>query len=147
MKIDISTSVRIVWMIANAEASAAGSDTIQPVHFFLGVLKIIDPKFAENLKDLELPDDEKQSIFKDAKNVRRYLEIQDDDVTKYRRKVRASLKRKETRKADNQMLHRSEVSRHVFEVAVEKAVKAGQPKVSLSYLIEALFETGAVQFR
>lgn len=61
--------LKIVWQIAEIEARALGSRTIEPSHFLLGALKVVDLDFPNQLEELNLATDEWKSMCKDALKV------------------------------------------------------------------------------
>lgn len=144
MSLRIDTSVQLVWALANTEANLAGDKLLCPVHFFLGVLKLLDPGFLSQLKNVELTDEEQTRILEMGKQARHFLEMSVDDVTRLRRSLRAKLRTGETCKKEIHMLHRTEESRAVFIAAGKKTIQDGRDGLTLLDLLEALFETGAV---
>jgi len=144
MSLHVDTSVQIVWALANTEANLAGDDRIRPVHFFLGVLKLIDPQFQRQLEGVELPEEGRQQVAQHSRGLRQYLEMTCEEVTRLRRSVRRQLREGKSARKDIRMLHRSDDSRDVFQAAAAKVVGAGGTALSVAHLAEALFETGSV---
>lgn len=143
MSVNVGTSAQLVWAIANTEANLAGDNRIRPIHFFLGVLKLIDPHFLKQLQGVELPADEQIQLGQQSLQARHYLEMSVDKVTQLRRSIRAELRVNKGVRADMRMLHRSNESRTVFQTAAEKAVQSGA-SLSVLHLVASLFETGYV---
>ena len=144
MSLHPDTSVQLAWAIANTEANLSGDDRIRPVHFFLAILKLIDPQFIRQLEGVDIPHDDHKRIALQSKQVRQYLEMSADEVTHLRRSIRGQLRSGKDHGTDIRMLHRSDESRNVFRSAAEKVVQAGADQVSILHLAEALFETGNI---
>lgn len=89
--------LQIAWLIANAEAKNLGATEILPVHFLLATMKIIDPKFPEQLDALDVSSDDWAKMCKEAQSIRHYIDVLPDRVTKKRRTLRARLAQKQVR--------------------------------------------------
>ena len=144
MKLHIDISAQLVWSIANIEASVAGYSNIHPIHFFLGILKFIDPHFYKRLHAFGISDGERDDFERISKQIVQYLEMQHADVVRLRRSIRGKLKSKKRAHIDYRLLHRSEDSRNVFELAKKKAIEAGETAFSAIHLTEALFESECI---
>ena len=135
--------VNICWIVANAEAKRPGATRIEPIHFLLGVLKIVDPQFPNQLEELNLETDEWAAWCKSAKHVRNYIDIPPERVTAKRRALRARLDAKRTAPpitADG-FLHRSDALRRAFADAVP--FSEGDT-LTLYALVRVLFEQNLV---
>lgn len=137
MKIDLL--LRIAWLIANAEAKNLGAIEIQPIHFLLAAMKIIDPAFPGQLDNLEIGTEEWASMCKEAQGIRRYIDVLPDRVTLKRRTLRRRLAEKQVVPPVTQqgMLHRSEKSRKAF---ADAAMFSEGEVLTLRQFIESLFE-------
>lgn len=144
MSVRADISVQLVWAIANTEAQFAGETQIRPMHLFLGILKVIDPKFATHLRDVEMPDEERKNLAEVAKQIRHFLEMSIEEITRLRRSLREQLRKGKPEPAEIRMLHRSEESREGFRIAGGKVVQSGDVSFSALHLAESLFETGYV---
>jgi len=144
MSIKADAGVQFAWAIANTEANLAGETRIRPVHFYLGVLKVIDPDFLRQLEGIDLPEGERKELAKIAKQVRQYLELSVQDVTRMRRSLRGDLRNGNSPQTEIHMLHRSDESRAVFQAAAQIANKSGAAKFTALHLVDALFQTGSV---
>ena len=89
MSIAIDISVQFAWAIANTEAFLAGDRRIQPIHFLLGILKVVDPSFTKQVSTLEIPEERIARLQGTATAARHYLEMSPDDVTAFRRRLRS----------------------------------------------------------
>ena len=131
--------LKLCWIIANAEAKQLGAEKIEPLHFLLGVMKIIDPKFPEQLDKLNVSSEEWALMCKSAQNIRHYIDVIPDRVTQKRRKLRARLAGDQVRPPINQegMLHRSESLKRAFHDAC--LFEEGDT-LRLRTLVQSLFE-------
>jgi hypothetical protein len=144
MSLSVDISTQLVWALANTEAQFAGETVIRPLHLFLGILKVVDAKFLTQLHDVDIPDAERKNLAEVAKQIRHYLEMSADEVTRLRRSLRGQLRKGKPEPNEIRMLHRSEESRDVFRVAGGRVVQSGGASVSALHLAESLFETGYV---
>ena len=131
--------LNICWVIANTEAKNLGASEIEPLHFLLGVMKIIDPKFPEQLDKLNVSSEEWSLMCKSAQNIRHYIDVIPDRVTQKRRKLRARLAGDQVRPPISQegMLHRSELLKRAFHDAC--LFEEGDT-LRLRTLVQSLFE-------
>lgn len=144
MSIHADTSIQLAWAIANLEANLAGATDIQPMHFFLGILKVIDPPFLTQLQKVELTDEQKNDLKKVSKDVRHYLEMSVADVTQLRRSLRHGLRAGHPKVEEVKILHRSPDARTVFEQATGTAAGQGKSVLTALELVKALFDSGQV---
>ena len=93
MSLSADTSTQLVWALANTEAQFAGETVIRPMHLFLGILKVVDAKFLTQLHDVDIPDSERKTLAEVAKQVRHYLEMSADEITRLRRSLRGQLRK------------------------------------------------------
>ena len=130
--------LQIAWLIANAEAKNLGATEILPVHFLLAVLKVIDPLFPEMLDTPTLKTEEWTAMCKEADEIRHYIEILPDRVTRKRRRLRARLAKEQTRPpiTSEGMLHRSADVKRAFLTA---GMSADDGTLTLRRLVESLF--------
>ncbi len=144
MNLSADISTQLVWALANTEAHFAGETVIRPVHFFLGILKVIDANFLTQLQGVDMSADDRKKLRAVAKQVRHFLEMPASEITRLRRSLRGQLRKGKQAPGEFRMLHRSDESRDVFRVAGERAVQAGGATVSALHLTAALFATGHV---
>lgn len=131
--------LKICWLIANIEAKRLGATEIEPIHFLLGVMKIIDPKFPEQLDELNVSTEDWAAMCKSAQNIRHYIDVMPDRVTGKRRRLRARLADGQVRPPNPQegMLHRSESLKRAFHDA---CLFAEGDTLTLRMLVQSLFE-------
>lgn len=131
--------LQIAWLIANAEAKNLGANEILPVHFLLATMKIIDPKFPEQLDALDVSSDDWAKMCKEAQSIRHYIDVLPDRVTKKRRTLRARLAQKQVRPPikEEGLLHRAKSTKRAFSDAI---FFADGDTVTLKQLVQSLFE-------
>ena len=131
--------LQIAWLIANAEAKNLGATEILPVHFLLATMKIIDPKFPEQLDALDVSSDDWAKMCKEAQSIRHYIDVLPDRVTKKRRTLRARLAQKQVRPPikEEGLLHRVKSTKRAFSDAI---FFADGDTVTLKQLVQSLFE-------
>lgn len=144
MSLQIDTSIRFVWAIANAEANYAGDSRIRPLHFFIAILKIPDPKFIRTLQDSEAEDEFGDQISKTGRDICGFLEMDTEALKKLRRDIRHDIFHSSRDRSDIQSLHRSEESRELFHTAAKQAEKQAVGMLTPLHLLEVLFSSGSI---
>jgi ATP-dependent Clp protease ATP-binding subunit ClpA len=144
VSVSLDTSVQLAWAIANTEANLADDVSIRPVHFLLGVLKLMDPSFASQLDGLDLSEEQRTRLKSLPPRGRQYLEMKPDDITRLRRGIRKKLRQGKQAHSDIRQLHRSSKSRQVFSRLAQAAVHQRQPCVDVMLLLQELVGTDAV---
>lgn len=131
--------LKLCWLISNEEAKHLGATEITPLHFLLGVMKIIDPAFPGQLDKLNVTSDEWALMCKSAQNIRHYIDVLPERVTNKRRQLRARLAADRVRPpiAAAGMLHRSESLKKAFHDA---CLFAEGDVLTLRGLVQSLFE-------
>lgn len=120
-----SESLIFVWQVAETEARHLGASSIEPVHFFLGLLKSVDVDLVKLLKPIEKDAATLAGIASDLADVRTAFQRSEVDTTSVRRKLRRLIGK--TDSDDGDYLRRSSSSRALFRVA-EAFVKSGPVK-------------------
>src|SRR5438552_1583715 len=111
--IHLHPSIYLAWNIANIEACFSKSQRIEPIHFLLATLIIIDGVFEEVADAMKLPPEAIRSVFDAASKCRAILQMSDDEITNTRRSIRRTLREGgETNELIT--LHRSGESRFIF---------------------------------
>lgn len=139
----VAPLLQIAWIIANAEAKNLGATEIQPVHFLLAVMKIIDPEFPTQLESLDVSSEEWCVMCKEAQSIRRYIDVLPERVTKKRRALRSRLAQDQVVppiKAKG-MLHRAKSTKRAFADAM---FLAEGDELTLKQFVKSLFEIGLV---
>jgi hypothetical protein len=138
-RIEIHPSVYLAWNIANIEACLSGNPRIEPIHFVLATLIIIDGMFEEVANKMELSPETIREVFDIAAGCRSLLEMTDDEITKARRAIRKALR--DPASADEiTMLHRSGESRFIFQRAGRRTIEADTVQLTLRHLFEEIVQ-------
>ena len=118
------------------EAQHLGSPLIEPVHYFLGLLKVVDVDLDQVNSLRERGADAVDEITKDIGDLRLAFDRADVETTPLRRRLRSRLGKSADKK--NGHLRRSPQSRTAFRIS-EAFVKSGEVKPIhlLSILVEA----------
>ena len=107
--------LKLAWSIAELEARALGSRVVEPTHFLLAALKIVDLEFPAQLDALNIETEKWKSMCENARSLRNYLDIIPDKVTEVRRRVRHRLSRNaEPPVEPSVVIHRSRKTRAAF---------------------------------
>lgn len=130
----------LAWSIAEVEAKALGSDIIEPMHYLLAALKIIDVDFPSQLEKADISSEVWKNMCQDAQKVQQYLDVLPEKITMVRRRIRHRLAR--TAKPpipDKQVIHRSRKTRAAF---FDAANQADGEVITLLQLMESMFDLG-----
>ncbi len=135
--------LQIAWLIANAEAKNLGATEILPVHFLLATMKIIDPKFPDQLDAINITSEEWAKLCKEAQGIRHYIDVVPERVTKKRRTLRARLAQRQVRPPIKEagFLHRARSTKRAFSDAI---FFTEGDTVTLKQLVRSLFEMDLV---
>jgi ATP-dependent Clp protease ATP-binding subunit ClpA len=147
VSISIDISIQLVWAVANSEAFLAGDQRIRPVHFLLGILKVIDPAFTKQMAALDIPEEQKQRLIQTGAAARHYLEMSPDDITAFRRRLRKKTRAKAKQpslQTPRTMLHRSEESRALFASLANRGTDSRNHEITVLSLLEELVRSKAV---
>ena len=138
MKLD--KLIDLAWVIAEAEARALGSEVIEPMHFLLAALKIIDVDFPSQLEKANISSEVWKDMFQDAQKVQQYLDVLPENVTVVRRRIRHRLARiAKPPIPDKQVIHRSRKTHAAF---FDAANQADGEVITLLQLMESMFDLG-----
>ena len=137
-RIEIHPSVYLAWNLANIEACLSGSPRIEPIHFLVATLIIIDGIFEEVANTMKLTPETVREIFDIAAECRSVLRMSDDDITSARRKLRTLLHRNDAEGLT--MLHRSGESRYIFQRAGRRTIEAGREQLNLRDVFEEILD-------
>ena len=129
-------SLALVWKVAEIEARHLGSPLIEPVHYFLGLLKVVDVDLDQINSLREMSTAVVGEITQDLADLRLAFDRADVETTPLRRQLRSRLGKSADKKYGR--LHRSSQSRTAFKIS-EAFVKSGvlKPIHLLSILVEA----------
>lgn len=126
--------------IAAIEAKALGSEVIEPMHFLLAALKIVDVDFPVQLDKLDISSDVWKEMCKGAKKVQGYLDVLPEKITTVRRRIRHRLARTaQLPIPDGQVIHRSRKTRAAF---FDAASQTEGETMTLLQLMKSMFDLG-----
>ena len=121
------------------------------MHFWMACLKMVDPKLKEALLESGASPADCEEFAQETERILAYLEMDAAAAATRRRKMRAKLLRGRSPRAFPEgclpMLHRSESSRRLFEIAARNASKRGSETLAPLHLLESLFEMQLVSLK
>ena len=130
----------LAWVIAEVEARALGSEVIEPMHFLLAALKIIDVDFPSQLERADISSEVWKSMCQDAQKVQQYLDVLPEKITMVCRRIRHRLARTaQPPIPDGQVIHRSRKTRAAF---YDAASQTDGEVIPLLQLMKSMFELG-----
>lgn len=130
----------LAWAIAEMEARALGSEVIEPMHFLLAALKIIDVDFPSQLEKADISSEVWKNMCQDAQKVQQYLDVLPEKITMVRRRIRHRLARTAQPPIPNdQVIHRSRETRAAF---YDAASQTDGEVITLLQLMKSMFELG-----
>ena len=137
-----SNALLIAWRLAELEAANLRADELEPIHFFLGLLKVgeleIEPILAEN-STLTNP-----QIRREIESVQQMASSFSQvglETTQTRRRLRRSLPSGSWAGEIGQHIRRSEHSRELFAKAEDLAHKYGSAAVEPLHLLACIMKT------
>lgn len=130
----------LAWAMAEVEARALGSEVIEPMHFLLAALKIIDVDFPSELEKADISSEVWKSMCQDAQKVQQYLDVLPEKITTVRRRIRHRLAQTaQPPIPDDQVIPRSRKTRAAF---FDAANQVGGEVITLLQLMESMFDLG-----
>ncbi|HEX8475543.1 MAG TPA: ATP-dependent Clp protease ATP-binding subunit [Pyrinomonadaceae bacterium] len=136
MRINVHLSLHLAWGIASVEAMRSGSTLIEPEHFLLSVLSIVDGVYPDDL--FELTPESRVEIKSAAAQCREVMQMSADEVTRARRELRKALHIRGADASTLRMLHRSPASHTLFEKAMRRAVDERAVELTIVHLLKEL---------
>lgn len=136
-EINVRPSVLLAWSMANQEACMVGSRNIEPLHFLLAVLKMLDDAFVDQAQQMGIEQDAIRQIMGEIRECRGQVGLSDEEITRARRGVRNLLPSPVSAPVV-QMLHRSAESRNLFQDAANMVNEAGENELRLIHFLMAL---------
>lgn len=130
-------SVRLAWSLANLMAARSESMRIEPLHFFLALLHVLDDLFHEEAERIGLERSEIEEVERLAGAGRERIGASPRDITKLRRALVRELKDLPP-DAPRTHLHRSDRARGLFDLATELMQREGAAELTLVHLADAL---------
>jgi ATP-dependent Clp protease ATP-binding subunit ClpC len=134
-----SEALLIAWRLAELEAAHLRQAELEPPHFFLGLLKLVELEVGAILADnTTLPTERIQDGVAQVERLRHAFSSADVDTTTTRRRLRRSLPKGETAVEAGQHIKRSADTRGMFSRA-EQAIQHGlKPVLEPLHLLEAV---------
>lgn len=143
-QVGIHPSFHLAINMANTEAWQTGSELIEPSHFLLAALKIIDDNFDQAAEKLNLSDDALKAVAAVVTQCREMLEMTDDEITAARRNLRQALE-KEHAPTPFRLLPRSNEFNYLFHRATRRMVRAGAEALNLAHMFEVMLTSPPVE--
>lgn len=135
----IHPSLQLSWVLANREAHFSGSSTIEPIHFLVALLLLMDDYYLQDAKAMGMPNGVIEEIASFSAVARKIVAIPDVRITAIRREL-TKFMRRVSHIPDPVILHRSSESRALFQDAAKRAADRGHDTINLVHLLEALLE-------
>jgi ATP-dependent Clp protease ATP-binding subunit ClpC len=136
-RIEFHPSAQLAWAIANAEACQAGSEAVEPIHFLLAVLEVIDEAFYQHAEAMGLSAEDLSSLPPLAREAKELLGLSDAEVTRLRRSLRNTLQQGKPH-GHGQMLRRSPGLRDLFGRGGDLAAAAQASSLTMIHVLRAL---------
>lgn len=136
-RMEFHPSVQLAWAIANAEACQAGSQTVEPIHFLLAILEIIDEAFYQYAEAMGLSAEDLSSLPPLAREAKELLGLSDDEVTRLRRSLRKTIQQGEPHRHE-QMLRRSPGLRDLFDRGGALAAATQAASLTMIHVLRTL---------
>jgi len=110
-----STSLILVWRVAEFEARHAKSSTIEPVHLLLGLCKVVDLDLTQFMaKDAPDRDEMLEELLREVRTLRTIFRAVGLDVRTFRRKLRRASPDRRFILDDTERLRRSSSAKRIF---------------------------------
>jgi ATP-dependent Clp protease ATP-binding subunit ClpA len=137
MSITHSSSLVLVWRVAEFEARHAKASTIEPSHLLLGLCKIVDLDLPE-LVSKNAPDRDEvlEELLREVRRLRTIFRAAGLDAKMFRRKLRRSSPERRFALDDSERLRRSSATKQVFADA-EHFAQLGSSAVYPVHLLYA----------
>jgi len=136
-EITIHPSVLLAWSLANRHAMLSGSSRIEPAHFVLATLEIIDGVADPGIAEMD--PGQISDIKRAAEECRESLGLTPEEVTRTRRSLRKVLDETD-RELEPGLLHRSQSSRKAFNRAARSVLDSGGQELTLAPLARSLLQ-------
>ena len=130
-------SVDVAMVIATTEACLSGSQYLEPFHFLLAILNIVDDRYEQAAESIRLNPEQIKSVGAMAVKCRAELKISDKDVTAVRRHLQKILRERNPPSP----IHKLEFSKEttwLFQKAARRTFRDGTEQIDLKLLLEEL---------
>lgn len=138
---NISVSVDLIWNIAAQETIVANYKEIEPEHIFIALLKFAELPL-EKLNTIGIDTSAIMQLTKEVDAVRKILIEREIESTLVRRQVRARLGQG-NHPFRGGPVHRSQVSRNMFDKAVRLAEEQAEETLSANHLLESFLSSSS----
>ena len=139
MKPRHSSSLILVWRVAEFEARRLNASRIEPTHLLLGLCKVVDLDLPELLsKDSPDRDQVLEELLREVRRVRDVFSQAGFDARRFRRHFRAALGAGSSAQATAGRLHRTDAAKEVFAAAEGFAALANSPVYPVHLLYASL---------
>jgi ATP-dependent Clp protease ATP-binding subunit ClpC len=136
-----SNALLIAWRLAELEAVNLHSDKLEPVHFFMGLLKLAELDLESVLSEnTALTDSQLQREVKSVEELASCLSLIGMETTRTRRRLRRMLPSGDGTLEMGQHVRRSELTKEVFAEADKVALSHGSNAVEPLHLISSIIE-------
>jgi len=132
-------SLQLAWALANREAFYSSSSSIDPLHFLVALLLIVDDCFHREAETMGTPKSIVAEIINIAVEARNLIGLPHEQITSIRRELGRKLRNTEAIH-ETRVLHRSEESRILFHEATRIALSSGAETLTICHLLEALLD-------
>lgn len=138
MKTSYSTSLMLVWRVAEFEARHAKAATIEPPHLLLGLCKVVDLDLPEFISK-EAPDRDEilEEMLREVRKLKTIFRAAGLDAKTFRRKLRRTLPEPRFSLEDSKRLRRGSAAKQIFADAEHYA----QLNSSAVYPVHLLYAT------
>ena len=137
MKTSYSTSLMLVWRVAEFEARHAKASTIEPPHLLLGLCKVVDLDLPEFIsKDAPDRNEILEEMLREVRKLKTVFRDAGLNAKTFRRKLRRTLPEPRFSLDDSKRLRRSSAAKQIF-VDAEHYAQLGSGVVYPSHLLYA----------
>jgi ATP-dependent Clp protease ATP-binding subunit ClpA len=148
MKPRHSSSVILVWRVAEVEAKRLNAQEIEPVHLLIGLCKVVDLDLPA-LVSKNTPDRDAilEELLREVRKLRRVFATAQVDARALRRSLRGTPLDRRFQLPESEILHRSSSTRKVFADAEHVAQLAGAAVYPVHLLYAASLHEDETQDR
>jgi len=146
----LDASVRLATAIARDEACEGNWSAVQPPHFLLAILNVVDDAYHEHARALRLTAEELAPIPEFARESRQLLGFTDEELTRQRRRLLAWSRRGGGFHHDRETPHAHELSSRVREVLDQASIFAsmdGTAPAGIVHVLRAILTLAADEMR
>src|SRR5665811_2291817 len=131
----IRDRLRLTWSMANLVAARAGSTRIEPSHFFMAILHVLDDLFHGEAERMGLTGAEIDEIEQLAAEGRERLGVSAEEITRLRRALSRGLS-ETPQSAPRPHLRRSDRARGLFDLAGDLMQREGGSTLTMVQLVD-----------